>query len=152
MVCFKDWIIRKHKKYAFLHNTLKLGSDLEFPKQNLRFAKKEDSLKPPTWEESWTRHTPIIRSGVSVVSLSCPRQPLTDTPLQKPARIHVRNATAACTQLSWRCTSTRVNGQSVQDSVNNGTCITTIVIKICNTSRDHYGTIKKILHSVFKMA
>ena len=28
-------------------------------------------------------------------------------------------------------------------AVNNGTYITAIVIKICNTSRDHYGAIKK---------
>lgn len=156
--CFKDWVIRKHKKCAFLHNTITLGSDLEFPKQNLYFA-------PPPQKKSWfffflfkllhgNRELDPTHSDhhkwCYVAFLSWPRLPLAGTGLQKPAR--------TCLQCRSGPTLSAAGDRQVPCkwskcsslAVNNGTYITAIVIKICNTSRDHYGAIKKILLSVFK--
>lgn len=36
----------------------KLGSALEFPKQKFYFAKKEDILKPPPWQQGAGLETP----------------------------------------------------------------------------------------------
>lgn len=100
--------------------------------------------------ENWTRHTPIISSGAGVASLSSPDSPR-QTPPHKPACAGPRrcsNARSAQREThEYLCKWSKCSSLTV----NNGTCITAIVIKICNTSRDHYGAIKRMSHSVFKM-
>lgn len=79
--CFKEWVIRKHKKCAFLHNNIKLGRDLEFPKQNLHFAKKRYDFKKklPTQKQGAGPDILWYRKWCYVAFHAWPRLPLAGT-------------------------------------------------------------------------
>lgn len=127
----------------------KPGSALEFPKQKLSSSRKEDILKPPPWQQGAGLATAqASQDGGRPASFRWRRATLANTH-HRSQHTHVcgdvPSAQLEMHEDPWKwseCSSLPVN---------NGTCITAIVIKICDTSRDPYGAIKKILHSVFEI-
>lgn len=142
--------MRKQKKHNFLHNTLQARQKLEgFSKTGSPFCQQRRDPKTSNMAvESWRRQHCSHHKMVTGQPPCLSEGDLTDAHCRsRPTHIHTDMHSAQLEAHKDPCKWSTCSSPAV----NNGTCITAIVIKICNTSRDHYGAIKKILHSVFKM-
>lgn len=90
----------------------KPGNALEFPKQKLSFARKEDILRHPPWQPGTGLASPGMATRCRLASISGRRETLGDT--QRRSQ-HVRSAEIHV-QSSWRCIRTHGSGQRAQSS------------------------------------
>lgn len=113
---FKEQVIRKHKKCAFLHNTTILGSDLEFPKQSLFCQKNKKADFCNAYTKIGVEPNTLWLSQVMLCGLPfLAKTALGRRQLQQPACTHLQCCSGS-RSARLETDKYHVNGQNVQVS------------------------------------